>query len=374
MLSSTKTLTLPKWTADTPPLYDPSLSWEENAKRGPCFSAPYPERQWPSRDQWVDFLGHPVASRIGIAAGPLLNAQWIDVAGHLGFDIPTYKTIRSRSHPPHPTPNVVFVDAPESLDPQQLPAKLHPAENAPECLQDLAITNSFGNPSMDPNFLVEDIARAKASLADGQVLVVSCVGSDWPDTTLTDDFVTVAGLAKSAGAPVIEINFSCPNVQSRDGSLFLDPEGVYATASRVVQAVAPIPVIVKMGVFPSLEHQQRSLVAAARAGVRAVCGINTIPMRLSNLDGTPTLGPKRASCGICGNPIRRAALQWVSQTRQIVDNDKLDLTIIGVGGVTQAEHFADLLNAGADFATCATGMMWDGYLAARFHQLNQPLT
>lgn len=363
--------TSPEWTPDTPPVYDPKKTWEENAAEGPFWVRPYPARTVPDTDHWIDFLGHPVASRIGIAAGPLLNAKWIDLAGKLGFDIPTYKTIRSRAHAPHPLPNVICVDAPDTLDPDALPDSVHPAQGHLASLDKLAITNSFGNPSMDPDFLVEDIGHAKASLGPGQVLVVSCVGSEWPGTSLEDDFVATAELAKAAGAPVVEINFSCPNVSSRDGSLYLSPEAVHSVASKVVSALGSIPLIVKMGVFPRKEIHRASLVALARAGVQAVCGINTIPMRVTNADGEPTLGPSRPKCGICGNPIRQAALDWVETTAQINEEEGLGLTIIGVGGVTQAKHFQDFLDRGADFVTCATGMMWDPYLAARYHEIQK---
>lgn len=360
---------LPEWTPGTPPVYQPDKSWEENAAEGPAFTGEIPERQWPERERWIDFLGHPVASPLGIAAGPLVNAEWVDFAGKMGFDIPAYKTIRSRAHAPHPAPNVVTVDAPEMFKPGALPEHLHPSEKELSSLDALAITNSFGNPSRDREFLAADIARSRDCLHEGQVLVVSCVGSEWPETTFSQDYVDTARFAKEVGAPIIEINFSCPNVSSRDSSLYLDPEGAFDIASKVVKAVAPIPVIVKTGVFPNLDSQRALFLAMARAGVQALCGINTIPMTLLNKAGEPVLGPERRRCGICGSPIREAGLDWVRAARKINDQEALDLTLIGVGGVVRPQHFQDYLDAGADIVTCATGMMWDAYLAARFHQM-----
>lgn len=357
-----------EWTADITPVYDPDKSWEENARLGPQFSGPWPERVWLDEEEWLNFLGYPVASPIGVAAGPLLNAQWIDYASKVGFDILTYKTIRSRAHPAHPAPNVIYVDVPDALDPHSLPPFLQQSAESPSSLNQLAITNSFGNPSKSQEFLSQDIAKAKAYLHKGQVLVVSCVGTESAERSLQEDFAFTAALAKEAGADVIEINFSCPNVSSQDGSLFLDSEAVYSVASQVVQAVSPLSVSVKMGLFPSLTQQKAALTAVARAGAHAVCGINTIPMKVLNTEGQPALGPARAQCGICGNPIRQAALSWVRSARQLIEEEKLDLTLIGVGGIMQAFHFTEFLEAGADFATCATAMMWDAYLVARYHE------
>ncbi len=72
--------------------------------------------------------------------------------------------------------------------------------------------------------------------------------------------------------------------------------------------------------------------------------------------------------GICGGPIRQVALQFVHSAAKINAREKLDLTLIGVGGITLPEHFDLFLNAGAHAAMSATGMMWDPYLAARYHQ------
>src|SRR6185503_1126110 len=89
------------------PLYDPSKTYLENVEEGPFFSAPIPEYE--STDP-VDFLGFKLNSPLGVPAGPLLNAKWIALASALGFDLLTYKTIRSFSHPGHPLPNIVFIE------------------------------------------------------------------------------------------------------------------------------------------------------------------------------------------------------------------------------------------------------------------------
>ena len=55
--------------------YDVRKSYEWNYREGPVFKGPYPpKRKVPAPSS---FLGFPVASRLGIAAGPLLNSNWI---------------------------------------------------------------------------------------------------------------------------------------------------------------------------------------------------------------------------------------------------------------------------------------------------------
>lgn len=86
-------------------------------------------------------------------------------------------------------------------------------------------------------------------------------------------------------------------------------------------------------------------------------------------DGSPALGPDRPTSGICGAPIRQAALEFVRTARDIIDRRQLGLTLIGVGGVTSGQHVVDMVAAGADFVQSATGMMWNPLLAHEYHTL-----
>ncbi len=110
------------------------------------------------------------------------------------------------------------------------------------------------------------------------------------------------------------------------------------------------------------------MIAAARSGVRAIAGINTVSMQVKDEQGQPALGQSRLTSGVCGGPIRKLALHFTEQCHAINAKEKLDLTLIVCGGITLPEHFDQFLHAGADIATSATGMMWDPYLAARYHE------
>jgi dihydroorotate dehydrogenase (NAD+) catalytic subunit len=349
---------LPSWFPKKPPIYNIHKTYLENAEEGPFFDGDIPTRILPPKEKWIDFLGHPVASRIGVPAGPLLTSRWIDLAAKLGFDLPIYKTIRSTEYPSHPLPNMVYIDLQESQ------AKL--AHRPSSRIDELAVTNSFGMPSRSPQFLLEDIPRANACLQEGQVMIVSVVGSVRNDRTFLEDFVKVAQLAKEAGAKIIEANFSCPNVGKAEGCLYINPTAVAEIGSALVKAIAPIPLIIKVGTFVSEEQLREILLAAAKAGIRAVSGINTVSMAVVDDQGNPALGPSRLTSGVCGGPIREAALHFVESAARINQEEKLDLTLIGVGGITLPEHFDQFFDKGADVAMSATGMMWDPYLAVRY--------
>jgi dihydroorotate dehydrogenase len=346
------------------PIYDFKKSYQDNVKNGPQFNHPLPERTFPDKSKWIDCLGFKVASPVGVPAGPLLNSDWTTLAAHLGFDIVTYKTIRSYAYPGHPLPNVIFVHSDKPYHPGDTVTE---EKESPQNMSQVAITNSFGMPSMSPEFLYHDIKKAKNYLRHGQLLIVSVVGTPSDEIDLADDFIRTAKIAVQSGAQVLEANFSCPNVCSREGTLYNDPEQSYNVAHKLVKAVAPVPVLIKVGTYSSYEFQRKVLQQLARAGVRGVCGINSVSMKVINEQGQPALGKDRNTSGICGAPILNLALEFIQNARKIIDQDKLEIELFGCGGVSQPEDFDKHLEAGASITFTATGMMWDPYLAMRWH-------
>ncbi len=368
-MSSEAELLSPWWPSHAP-IFDPARTWRENIEKGPVFTAPLPKRRWPEESCWIDFLGHKVASRLGVPAGPLLDARWVALAGQLGFDIPVYKTIRSFAHNAHPLPNVLYVDTKDGLLGSITNEAVRVAARKPLRIEDISITNSFGNPSQSPKVLIADIDKAKRALSKGQVLVVSVFGTEHGGIGLVEDFVKAAQLAKTAGALILEANLSCPNVKASEGALYQSPEEVYRLARALTENLQGIPLILKMGVFPSKEAMRAVFLAAARGGAQAIAGINTLNRQVVNGQGAFALGPTRPTGGICGSGIRQAGLAWTQQARCIIEEEKLAMTLVAMGGVVLPEHFNDYLESGADIVMTATGMMWDPYLAARYHQKN----
>lgn len=359
--------TLPTWWPEKPPIYDINKSYLENLEEGPFFEALIPERVLPPKEEWVDFLGFPVASVIGVPAGPLLNARWVTFAAEMGFDIVTYKTIRSKPHPAHSLPNMIYVDTNGALSYQRTSETLFQAKHPPKNMFSLAATNSFGIPSRDRDFLIEDIARANASIAPGQVMIVSVVGTPRPGEDFYEDFAIAAQIALEGGAQIIEADLSCPNVSTCEGSLFTDPDAVFEIATRMKKAVGSVPLIIKVGVIQDKECMRHVMRSAAKAGVQAICGINTVSMKVVKEDGTPALDEHRLRAGVCGGPIREVALDFIQKAHAVNQEEKLGMVIMGTGGVTIPEHFEHFFQAGADVAMSAVGMMWDPYLAARYH-------
>ncbi len=341
------------------PIYDIYKTYQENVEQGPFLPELIPQRE--DSFQSMNFLGFEVRSPIGVAAGPLLNSKWILLASQLGFDIVTYKTIRSQGHPGHPLPNMIFV----KREQESLARKL---KTLPTEISDITMTNSFGMPSRSPEFLMQDIEKANQSLSKGQVMIVSVVGSLHKDKSFQQDFVDAALLAKDAGAKIIEANFSCPNVEKSGGSLYKDPDTVFTFASAIKKAISPLPLVLKIGKFDHLDQMKKVFIAAAKAKVDAICGLNSVSMKVIDDQGLAPLGKTRPTSGVCGSAIRDDALEFIASSVRINQTEKLGLTLMGVGGIMISDHFDQFLNQGADIAMSATAMMWDPYLALRYHQ------
>lgn len=358
---------LPIWWPEKPPVYNIEKSYLENLEKGPFFEGSLPERELPPKEKWVNFLGISVASPIGVPAGPLLNGHWVTFAAQMGFDIVTYKTIRSRTHPAHPVPNMIYVDTHGPLTKDRFQETLVQAASPPRSLAELAATNSFGIPSQDPEYLVKDIGQANDSLAPGQVMIVSVVGTPRPGEDFAGDFALASLIALEGGAKIIEADFSCPNVASCEGSIYSNPQSVFEICTKIKKAIGSIPLVIKIGVITEKELLREVMRAAVRAGAEAICGINTVSMNVIKADGTPALGEKRLKAGVCGGPIRLAAIDFIRLAHAINQEEKLNMTIMGTGGVTLPEHFDLFFEEGADVAMSAVGMLWDPYLAARYH-------
>ncbi len=347
------------------PLYTTTQTFSQNILNYSVPTIPIPTRVWP--EIFFRFLDYELASPIGVSACAITTGRPLAWLAQLGFDVLTYKTIRSRAQDAHPLPNILPVACDESLKPADLNQPLYVCPEF-DTNDKLALANSFGNACFDPHWVEEDIETVKKSLRKGQILIVSVYGQGQTDQETLTDFVTTACIARDAGADIIELNLSCPNITDTHRILSLDSEAVYQITYKVVQCIKKIPVIVKLGLFPDQSSPETVLTAAARAGAMGISAINSVPMTVLQADQTPAFGDQRVSAGVSGYPIRALALNFIRTLAEINRAQKFELALLGMGGVTEAQHFMQLQEAGADVMLAATGVMWNPYLATQYHQ------
>lgn len=338
-----------------------SAAW--NIEHGPNFSGEIPVRtELPTKTKLWDF---ELNSPLGVPAGPAFSSSFIKLYADLGFDTIVYKTVRSVKRDAHPNPNIVFVDISEGVTPE---ATIYTREE-PTDIRNLTITNSYGVNCFDMPGWQADFAKAQASMNDGQLLILSCMGTHDLERELTDDYAYTAAAAKDAGAKAIELNLSCPNLKgARTGAIYLDPETSSTITQKVKAAIGNIPLIIKVAHYPNVELLHEILAKNAPY-IDGVAGINTIKMKVDNPDGTQALpGEGRETSGLCGAGIKPFGIQTIQEIAAEKARKGYDFEIIGMGGVVEPKDVDDYLEAGAKVAMSGAGAMWEPYLAWQYNQ------
>ena len=348
------------------PTYDVTRSYEWNYRFGPLFKGPYP----PPRQigQPIRLLDFELNSRLGIAAGPLLNSKWIKAYAKLGFDILSYKTVRTQKRPSNLPPNCVFIDTKGPLTDSRLSETLFAMKETPTRIEEISITNSFGVPSRNPSIWQADVERAKRFIGKGQVLVVSTMGSSeyHPDVaSFVEDFALGARLAKEAGADIVELDLSCPNSNAAEGVVYSDPNLSGAITKAAKAAISDTPLFIKVGNF-TRRDQLAAVLRTNAAHADGIAGINTVKMTVMTADGKPAL-PGRSQSGVCGAAIQTSALQFVSWALEERKRNRYDFILIGVGGIMTPADMDRFLGLGVEAVEVATAAMWDPYLAYRYY-------
>ncbi|MFA6077041.1 MAG: hypothetical protein WC735_03120 [Candidatus Paceibacterota bacterium] len=347
------------------PFYDPEKSYEENFKDGPfgafAISATSARGVLTENGKY-NFFGFKVDSPFGIPAGPLINGNFVQAALDKGFDIVTYKTVRSSKYPCHEWPNVLSVKIDGDLTFKKAESKLEANRNYHE---PLSITNSFGVPSTDPEFWQKDLARVVKNARLGQIVVGSFQGTKKEGQSAEEyinDFVLTARLLRDTGVKVMEVNLSCPN-EGTNNLLCYDTERSVKVARAIKDEIKDVPLVIKISFFQD-EEKLRSFIKEVGSLVQGISAINTISAEIVDENGKQALpGDARSRSGVCGHAIKWAGLDMAKRLKKLRDELGLNYTIIGVGGVATPEDFFEYRNAGADIVMSATGAMWNPYLA-----------
>lgn len=340
----------------SPASYDSSETYRWNYEHAPA--EPTPTEVPTPAGAWT-FCGRPVSSPLGVAAGPLLNGRWILHYAALGFDVLTYKTVRSHSRECYPLPNLVPVEC------DKLTTAGRDLVAAADMRGSWAV--SFGMPSMPPDVWQADIEWTRKRLPPGKLLSVSVVATPephWSVHELARDFAICARWAVASGADCIETNFSCPNVSSADGQLYQQPAAAATVAQHVREAIGRTPYLIKIGFLES-ESLAEQLLDAVAPHADALAMTNCISASVWQERQPLFDGQLR---GIGGRAIRDASIGQVRPFARLVRERGYAMRIIGVGGIFSASDVREYLEAGAESVQLATAIMVDPLVGVRIRR------
>jgi dihydroorotate dehydrogenase (NAD+) catalytic subunit len=199
------------------------------------------------------------------------------------------------------------------------------------------LINSIGLPNKGlTGFLESDLPQ----LAELPVpLIVSVMGF-----TRDELAALVAAVGEREEVAMLELNVSCPNVET--GLVMgADPDETAAAVERV-RSETGRPLIVKL--TPNAADPAAVAHAAEGAGADAVSLVNTLKgMALHPQTREPWLGGRTG--GVSGPAIRAIALEQVASVAA-----RVEIPVIGMGGISTGRHAADFIAAGASAVAVGT--------------------
>jgi dihydroorotate dehydrogenase (NAD+) catalytic subunit len=353
-LAREKGIDFPPPVHENPHLWDPSKSYDENLER-PALQLATPPLSF--QHLGTELLGFPLASPFGPSASVLTaDSSRIAILAKTGNSVLTYKTVRAHQKHAHASPNILFCDHRASdLDPElpEFPPFAVGIDEAGYQAR-FGMMNRFGMPSLHPESWQADFRRAKSLLDEGQVLILSVVGTaqrEAPEEALVEDFGDVVSKAVSAGADIIELNLSCPNCSGPESTVFESPRLARKICEIARQRAGAVPLIAKIGFL--VPRQLEEFVVNVAASVNGISAINTVPVK-SFRDGLDCPeaafgGSPDIKAGLSGKPILRLGLRTIQELRNLKTRENLkELALIGMGGITQPQHVQQYLTAGAD--------------------------
>jgi dihydroorotate dehydrogenase (NAD+) catalytic subunit len=218
---------------------------------------------------------------------------------------------------------------------------------------DAGMINSVGlqNPGVEA-WLDEELPPL---LATGARVVASI----WGFTVEAYEKAAAALAGTAPGVVAVEVNLSCPNVESRRDMFAHSAPSTNAAITAVVGALDR-PVWAKLS--PNVTDLTEIAGAALDAGADALTLINTVMgMAIDPATRTYRLGSGPRGGGLSGPAMRPIAVRAVHDVRAAFPS----AAIVGVGGVASGEHAAELLVAGADAVQVGTATFADPRATAR---------
>jgi dihydroorotate dehydrogenase (NAD+) catalytic subunit len=186
-------------------------------------------------------------------------------------------------------------------------------------------------------------------LANYQVPIIANVAG----STIEDYELVAKEISKVPNVTALELNISCPNVKEGGIAFGTNPD-IAAKLTKVVKNVSEVPVYVKLS--PNVANIVEMAQAVELAGADGLTMINTlIGMKIDINSGQPVIANKTG--GLSGPAIKPVAIRMIYDVSQ-----KVNIPIIGMGGIMNAEDVVEFLMAGASAVAVGTANFVDPYV------------
>ena len=282
-------------------------------------------------DQPRQVMGLHFPNPVGLAAGLDKNGAAIDGFAQLGFGFVEIGTVTPRPQPGNPKPRIF---------------RLPEAE---------AIINRMGFNNLGVDHL---LSRVQAAKYKGILGINIGKNFDTPVERAVDDYLICLDKVY-AHASYVTVNVSSPNTPGLRSLQFGDSLKQLLEALRqrqedlAVRHGKRVPLAIKIA--PDMSDEETVLVAQALvdSGMDAVIATNTTLSRV----GVEGLAHGDEAGGLSGAPVREQSTHIVKVLAAELAGR---LPIIAAGGITEGQHAAEKIAAGASLVQLYSGFIYKG--------------
>ena len=279
-------------------------------------------------------MGLNFPNAVGLAAGLDKNAAYIDGLAALGFGFIEVGTVTPRPQPGNPKPRLFRVKEAEG------------------------IINRFGFNNLGVDHLIENVKASGFYRKDSILGINIGKNFDTPNERAVDDYLICLRKVYPY-ASYITVNISSPNTKNLRQLQEKDALASLLSALKLEQARLAdthgryVPLTLKIA--PDLEVAQISEIAdLLRAHeIDGVIATNTTLSR----EAVAGLPHGDEAGGLSGTPVRERSTAVI---RQLAQQLKGELPVIGVGGIMSGTDAAEKIAAGASLVQVYSGLIYSG--------------
>lgn len=233
----------------------------------------------------------------------------------------------------------------------------------PRLAKELASGDSLNSMGL-PNLGYEEYAKIIPLLKKHNKPIITSISAAGDTAHATaEQYVIMAKAMEQAGADIIEINTSCPNIEKVP--VGIDPNTVESILSQVKSAVKT-PISVKLMPYgTNLNLFEKIAEIILNNKVECISPINSIPncMEIDLKTKTKVIKPNRGFGGWGGPSILPVALAEVNRFYNYFKEHGAKVSIFGVGGISSPEAAVKHFLAGANAIQLSTYYMQKGPVA-----------
>ncbi|MCL2210512.1 MAG: dihydroorotate dehydrogenase [Treponema sp.] len=172
----------------------------------------------------------------------------------------------------------------------------------------------------------------------GPVIIANLSGGE------SAEYVKGAAILDESTVDMVELNISCPNIREGGMAFGLDPGTAAAIVSAVRRSCKSKPLLVKLS--PNAPNLSSVALSCINAGADALSLVNTFrAIAIDTVNKKPVFD--NVIAGLSGPCIKPIALRMVWELFDVLEDAKVKIPIIGMGGISCLNDALEFLMAGA---------------------------